>query len=91
VLSVTTEIVMGLDISDYEMAHITMIDDEVAALLPKWSSNPSMDKGNNDKTPNASHPMGLPTGPTPVTQLNNYYIVHDQRSMGATQEEDMHA
>jgi hypothetical protein len=50
----TTEIMMGLAISDYEMTHITMIDGEVAALLPKWRSNPSMDDGNDDKTPNAS-------------------------------------
>jgi hypothetical protein len=48
------EIVMGLDISDYEMIQNAMIDGEVAALLPKWRSNPSMDDGNDDKTPNAS-------------------------------------
>ena len=43
-LSVATEMVAELDITDHEVTHIAeMIDGEVGALLPHWTPGPGMD------------------------------------------------
>ncbi|CAL5078750.1 unnamed protein product [Urochloa decumbens] len=50
-LSVATEMVAELDITDHEVTHIAgMIDGEVAALLPHWRPGPGMDDDGDDAT-----------------------------------------
>jgi WNK lysine deficient protein kinase len=59
-LSVATEMVAELDITDHEVTHIAeMIDGAVAALLPHWRPGPGMHDdddydGGGDGTPDAS-------------------------------------
>ncbi|WVZ62170.1 hypothetical protein U9M48_011947 [Paspalum notatum var. saurae] len=48
-LSVATEMVAELDITDHEVTHIAeMIDGEVAALLPHWRPGPGMEEEEDD-------------------------------------------
>ena len=48
-LSVATEMVAELDITDHEVTHIAeMIDGAVAALLPHWRPGPGMDDDEDD-------------------------------------------
>uniref|UniRef100_A0A0A9H7R5 non-specific serine/threonine protein kinase n=1 Tax=Arundo donax TaxID=35708 RepID=A0A0A9H7R5_ARUDO len=55
-LSVATEMVGELDITDHEVTRIAeMIDGEVGALLPHWRPGPGMDDdGGGDDAPDAS-------------------------------------
>ncbi|PAN09848.1 hypothetical protein PAHAL_2G053900 [Panicum hallii] len=55
-LSVATEMVAELDITDHEVTHIAeMIDGEVGALLPHWTPGPGMDDDSAaDDAPDAS-------------------------------------
>jgi len=54
-LSVATEMVAELDITDHEVTHIAeMIDGEVGALLPHWTPGPGMDD-DDDAPPDASN------------------------------------
>jgi WNK lysine deficient protein kinase len=59
-LSVATEMVAELDITDHEVTHIAeMIDGEVGALLPHWRPGPGMDDGDGHAAaddPDASTP-----------------------------------
>jgi len=71
-LSVATEMVAELDITDHEVTHIAeMIDGEVGALLPHWTPGPGMDDGDaaaDDDAPDAS------TAPSPCCKSCRYSV-----------------
>ncbi|CAM0905548.1 unnamed protein product [Alopecurus aequalis] len=53
-LTVATEMVGELDITDHEVTHIAdMIDGEVGALVPDWAAGPGMDDDDDGGAPDA--------------------------------------
>lgn len=65
-LSVATEMVAELDITDHEVTHIAeMIDGEVGALLPHWRPGLGMDDDNGDSDGDAADDPDAPTPRTP--------------------------
>ena len=53
-LSLATEMVGELDITDHEVTHIAdMIDGEVGALVPDWAAGPGMEDDDDGGAPDA--------------------------------------